>query len=217
MARGRHSDRFRPALGCAVVAALAVAFATLAVFAPTRAYAADEFSRLHLDWDKLSDAIRTGGVALFPRESAVGRSPLTLEASQPERWFGGTPHVSLVARDWSGVQLLVGGHVALTDQYRLTRSSRMIVSRVRLADGRVAPFAQLGLGQWRVDTDFVPILPRDTELATQLGGGFEVKLASRWLLAVEMDCTVLYREQHEPQMVSSPHVWGAFLASRATF
>lgn len=132
------------------------------------------------------------------------------------KWFGLSPHVSLVARDWEGAQLLLG-HLVLTDQLRLSRSSRMVVSRIRLADGRFAPFAHVGLGQWRVDTNLMPVLPRDVELATQVGGGFEIALSRHAALAVEADHTILMREHHEPQMVAEPYVWGAFLAARALF
>jgi hypothetical protein len=66
-------------------------------------------------------------------------------------------------------------------------------------------------------TDLMPGLPYDRELATQLGGGLELQLARRWKLAFELDYTVLYREQHEPQMVAGPHILGTFLASRAEF
>ncbi len=176
---------------------------------------ADDTSSANLDFSKLADAIRDGGAALFPREGYGSRGGV-LPQQDVERWLGVTPHVSLVARDWSGVQLLMGGHVSLTDQLRLSRSSRMVVSRVRLADGRLAPFMQLGLGQWRVDTDLVPVLPRDVELATQMGGGFELRLAPRWRLAIEYDYTVLYREERGPEQIS-PRIWGAFLATHASF
>lgn len=177
---------------------------------------ADETSRMNLDWGKLADAIHDGGIALFPREGYGTRGSSALARQDVERWVGVTPHLSLVARDWSGVQLLMGGHVSVTDQLRLSRSSRMVVSRVRLADGRLAPFLQVGLGQWRVDTDLMPVLPRDVELATQIGGGFELSLAPRWRLAIEYDYTVLYREDHRPEQIS-PRIWGAFVATRASF
>ena len=99
----------------------------------------------------------------------------------------------------------------------MSRSSRMVVTRFRLADGRIAPFAHVGLGQWRVDTDLMPVLPNDIELATQVGGGFEIALSRRATLAVEADDTILMRATHEPQTIPGPHVWGTFLAARACF
>jgi hypothetical protein len=63
----------------------------------------------------------------------------------------------------------------------------------------------------------MPVLPRDVELATQLGGGFEMALSRRATLAIEMDHTILIREQREPQNIVTPYVWGTFLAARAVF
>ena len=93
----------------------------------------------------------------------------------------------------------------------------MVLSRIRLANGRFTPFVQVGIGQWRVDTDLVPYLPRDVEIAEQTGGGFEFALSRSAVIAVEADYTILYREQHEPQMVAEPRPWVTFVAARARF
>ena len=143
-------------------------------------------------------------------------SARTAPAYQSAPWVGASPDFSIVARDWRSTQLLVG-RLSLTDQSRVTRSSRMVVTRVRLIDGVLAPFAQVGLGQWRIDNDLLPSLPRDVELAGQIGSGFDLALGRSAALAVEVDYTLLYREQHEPQMVVGPHVWATFLAARARF
>lgn len=171
--------------------------------------------RLVIDWSKVADALRDGESFVKPRE-VTAHTTSTGADRERERWFGVSPHVSLVARDWGGAQQLVG-HLSITDQLRLSRSSRMVVTRVRLADGIVRPFAQIGLGQWRLDTDLMPVMPHDTELATQLGGGFEISVTRTWVAAVEADYTILYREQYEPQQVTGPRIWGTFLASRARF
>jgi hypothetical protein len=195
----------------AMAGALVVA-ATL-VAAPARG---DSSLRLSVDWGKLETVLREGPAALFPQP----RESLLSSSERSERndmqWFGLSPHVSLVARDWAGAQLLLG-HLTLTDLLRLSRSSRMFVTRVRLADGRFAPFAHVGFGQWRVDTDLMPVLPHDVELAAQVGLGFEVTLSRHAALAIEGDHTILLREQREPQMIATPHLWGAFLAARALF
>jgi hypothetical protein len=172
--------------------------------------------RVSLDWEKLAQALRNGGDSLLPHEQPW-RPPDpnagSTTVANDLRW---APHLSLVARDWCGAQLLVG-RLSLTDQIRLSRSVRMVVSRVRLVDGRVAPFAQVGLGQWRVDNDLMPGFKNDTELAGQIGGGFEWKLAWRSVLAIEVDYTVLYRETRAPQPVYNPYLLGAFLATRTVF
>jgi hypothetical protein len=174
--------------------------------------------RLHVDWAKLEVILREGPDAFLPRAESWTSAPEPSQgaASGEQKWFGLSPHVSLVARDWAGAQLLLG-HLVLTDQLRLSRSSRMVVTRFRLADGRIAPFVHIGLGQWRVDTDLMPVLPQDVELATQIGAGFEIALSRRAALAVEADDTILIREAREPQMIAGPHVWGTFLAARAAF
>jgi len=207
--------------------AAAVALATAVVCQPARA---DDALRLSVDWGKLGDVLRDGAARLLhhgggraerpaggrpgPRSRAEAMLP-----SQPPpdaKWLGDSPQVSLVARDWGASQLLVG-QLTLTDQLRVSRSIRMVVSRVRLAHGRLAPFAQLGLGQWRVDNDLLPLLPHDIEPAGQAGGGFEIAVARAAALAVEVDYTVLYREEHEPQMVAGPRMLGVYLAARAVF
>jgi hypothetical protein len=121
-----------------------------------------------------------------------------------------------VARDW-GVSQVLWGHLALTDQFRLSRSSRMVVTRVRLSDGRLTPFVHVGLGQWRADTSILPSMPGDVELAGQLGGGFELEVAPRTVLALEGDCTGLYRQGHDALAFSSGQLWSTLLAARARF
>src|ERR1700730_503466 len=94
---------------------------------------ADDRLRLSINWGKLAEVLRDGG-SLLPRESfQPGFEHPARSGSTYPRWFGASPHVSLIARDWGGAQLLFG-HLALTDQMRLSRSSRMVLSRVRVAD-----------------------------------------------------------------------------------
>jgi hypothetical protein len=201
--------------GWSIRFAFACALAAAASLGATTARA-EASLRLSVDWGKLETVLREGPAGLLPqpRETFLPLSDRT--ERNDTKWFGLSPHVSLVARDWGGAQLLLG-HLTLTDQLRLSRSSRMIVSRVRLADGRFAPFAHLGLGQWRVDTDLMPVLPHDIELAAQMGLGFEVAFSRRAALAIEGDHTILIRDQREPQMIATPHLWGTFLAARAFF
>jgi hypothetical protein len=209
----------------AAVATAAVTTAALALGMPGTA-SADGGLRLSVDWDKLGAVLRSPGSVLpkekdeTPAEHPVSADKLgtgpgdRVPGDVP--WLGARPRVSLVARDWGGA-LLLAGHMTLTDQMRLSRSNRMVVTRLRVADGRLTPFTQLGLGQWRVDTNILPALPHDVEDAAQLAAGFELALAPRAVVAVETDLTILYRSTHEPQMFCSPDLWGAFLAARAEF
>ena len=132
-------------------------------------------------------------------------------------WFGVAPRVSFVARDWANAYRLAGDRLGLLDAVRLSQSTRMVVTRVRLSNARVAPFTQLGLGQWRVDRDLLPLTPRTTELAGQLGGGVEVQVAAWWQLAAESTLTAIYREQREPNDLPQTRMWSAMVASRFEF
>ncbi len=177
---------------------------------------ADDPRGLSIRWGKLAEMLRTGD--FFPREAWQPLRDSKSGASGESPWMGTSPHVSLVARDWSGAQLLVG-YLLLTDQVRLSRSCRMVLSRLRLVDGKFTPFIQVGFGQWRVDTDLMPFRPRDVELAAQSGGGFELALGEHAALAVEADVTLLDRDERErePAMVAEARPWVAFAAARAHF
>jgi hypothetical protein len=144
---------------------------------------------------------------------AAAKQPAT---SFGHAWFGVAPTVTLVARDW-GHSHLVSGRLPATEAMRLSRSSRMVVSRFRLAGGRITPFAQLGLGEWRIDRDLLPEAPRNIELAAQVGGGFEVQLVRGWELVLESNATIIYREQREPQNIPTPRLFGSMLATRFQF
>jgi hypothetical protein len=196
---------------------------------------ADDGMRLTVDWGRLIDKgyswletrseqgnhsyrAQTATTAEFP----VGRSLAAVESqsakaddpSVGDTWFGVAPNMSIVARDWS-TSTLVTGKLAATDALRLSHSCRMVLSRIRLGNGRLTPFAQIGLGQWRVDTSVVQ-LPYDEEVAGQTGAGFELHIAKNFDLAAETDLTILYREEHQAQEIASPHIWGSFLAMRGT-
>jgi hypothetical protein len=109
-------------------------------------------------------------------------------------WVVFVPRVSLVARDWRNARILSGDVLALTDKMRVTGSSRMVLGRIYLGGGRIAPFAQLGAGEWRVDRDIVPNYSCDQERAAQIGFGIESKVSRIAALAVETDYTVLMRD-----------------------
>jgi len=176
---------------------------------------ADGTARWAVDWAKLGDVIRDiPGSVLPPQRRQIPTESGSPLADEPDNAW--RPGVSLVARDWGGTQLLLG-HLSLIDQLRLIRSIRMVVTRVRFGTGPIVPFLHLGLGQWRVDTDLMPALPRDVEVATQLASGCEFAFSRTFALAVEADHTYLIRDQRQPQMVASPHLWGASLAARAVF
>jgi hypothetical protein len=203
------------------VCALAIAGS---VYGYSPAARADSTPRLSIDWGNTlakgmtwleSKSERSRVIEGQPRAPEVGVGTGSPELGSA--WFGVAPKVSLVARDWGTARSLAGGPLAVTDAIRVSRSSRLVMSRIRLGEGRISPFTQLGLGQWRVDTEIVPHLPRNVELAALFGAGVEMRLFRGWELAAEADLTVLYREVHEPQQLTTPRMWGAFLASRVEF
>ena len=133
-------------------------------------------------------------------------------------WFSFAPSVSLVARDWSSAYRVAGGdRLALVDALRLTSSTRMVLTRVRLSDkSRITPFAQVGLGQWRTDPYLLPLTPRYEELAAQAAGGIEVRVHGTWQLALESTATMLYLERREADMPAT-HIFSTTIASRVEF
>lgn len=135
-------------------------------------------------------------------------------------WFGVAPRVALVARDWGSAFRLAGDRLSLVDAIRLSASTRMVMTRVRLATpehARVVPFVQLGAGQWRTDPNLLPLTPRDTEVAGQLGAGVEVRLASFWQLACESSATMLLRDGRGEGAIPQTKMWSTSVASRLTF
>jgi hypothetical protein len=208
------------ALGRLVAATLLVGLVAL-----PRVASAQAAPRLTVQWDRLFEGgaawlrgrVEGDRAALYPETQLTPEASRTAPPSQlGTAWFGADPHVSIVARDWGDARRLAG-RLSVTDQLRLSRSSRMVVTRVRLGEGLIVPFAQLGVGQWRVDTEVMPAWSRDIEAAVQIGGGFELRLGHAYALAVESDYTVLYREQHEAQNVLTPRFWGVLAAARIGF
>ncbi len=163
------------------------------------------------------------GLALKPELAGTGRSAaLSLAQSYTSTpWFGVAPKVSLVARDWGGAKALVGGDIALTDALRTSHSYRMALTRFRLGSGRFVPFAQVGLGEYRIDTDVIPNHVADTELAALAGGGVEVHVyRQRYFgldFAAETNFTEIVRDAREPGNISTPRMWNSLIAMRMAF
>jgi hypothetical protein len=181
---------------------------------------AEDHPPLSLDWQTLSEAFGAGRSSAPRLLARVGvyRAGGGIEGgSTDDARATGAPEASLVARDWGGPRLFVG-HLSTLDQIRFSRSSRMLVGRVRVPLGRVLPFVQLGLGQWRIDTDLLP-QRRDAAYAAQLAYGFEVDLSRFASIALEIDHTFLYRDR-DPRCAHPaklPELWASFIAARARF
>jgi hypothetical protein len=210
----------------------ALLLVVVALCAPS-ARASDDV-RLTLDWAKFVDQ-SWAFVKHETEQPASGSSAVSsrvemdrawlhsyMGASDEERapWVVFTPHLTLVARDWHNARILSGDVLALTDQMRVTRSTRMVFGRVHLAGGRVAPFAQFGVGEWRVDRDIVPNYACDQELAAQLGFGVESKVSRAAALALETDYTMLARDGSQvvvAQNLPTSRFVGVLAAARFSF
>jgi hypothetical protein len=140
--------------------------------------------------------------ALFSRQD-LGATPTDL--------LGTDLHVAIVARDWSGAYSL-DGRSLLLDRFRMIHSSRMEVTRVSWAGGKLLPYAELSIGQWRADTDLVPWLKSDAAAAGQIAAGFELHIAPRSALAWDLEETRIYSDQ---QSVPSTRLFASFVALRA--
>jgi hypothetical protein len=215
-----------------------VCIALAASLLATRAMA-DAGIRLAIEWDKLGALLHPATVPADvssrlsrpgedrPIRAARPEAPTLLDGLQgPGRW-------SLVARDWEAARLLMG-RLTPTDEVKRGRSKRMVLLRGQLVEGPVVPFAQIGLGQWRIDPD-MPAMPHDALLAGQVGVGVELAVASWVSIALEADCTWLDPARlatpdsqppervdsqflpRDPRWVHPPELWGSFLAARARF
>jgi len=208
-------------------AALATMFATSAAMADAMPKSLD-WSRVISDLDRVA---RSGANVLdSPRCSPSGCETSTnATAAAPERGLklnvqdtandllAFRPMMSLVARDWNSSFRVAGDRLALIDVMRLTTSTRMVLARVRMSDARIAPFAQVGLGQWRTDPFVLPLTPRYEEIAAQATGGVELRLMGTWQVALETTTTMLYREQQNSRDLPAAHMWSTTFASRVDF
>jgi len=133
----------------------------------------------------------SGGAAATAERSSPDR--LTLSAQKPVLDF--SPHASVVARDWRGSMKIVGNRTMLVDDLRPTASNRLVMARLA-TDARITTFVQVGVGEWRIDTNMFPNARAYSEMAGQLGAGFEIQLPFKMRIAGEADYTMLYRDLH---------------------
>lgn len=189
-----------------------------------------EEGRGAIDWERLLVRIdhfaRTGAESDQPHAESARHSERPAATSEPyaqnpgNAWVGVVPRVAFVARDWAAAYKLAGDRLSLVDAMRLSKSTRMVVTRVRFGDisvARVTPFAQIGLGQWRTDTSLMPGTRRSVEIAGQAGGGVEIQITRTWQMAAESSITGIYREQREPDSLPQTSLWSCMLASRLEF
>jgi hypothetical protein len=202
-------------LKLAAAALAVVATTTLASVAHADEPRGVDWMKALVDLDRLArGAPEKPGSAPRPssRPGAEDPSPQNMGNA----WFGVAPRVTLVARDWASSTRLAGDRLSLVDGMRLSASTRMVVGRARLSGARFTPFIQVGLGQWRTDRNYLPLTPHTMEVASQFGGGFEVRLTRRWQLAAETTATGLIREGQSNSLPQTM-LWSTFIASRIEF
>lgn len=204
-----------------VLTTLAAASTAVAFAAPAQAAE----PKIDVDWTsfmvKLDAYVRTGSEGPVQQGRALEeRTYQPLVQNAGNAWFGVAPSVTLVARDWGNAFRLAGDQMGLTDAMRLSSSTRMVISRVRLADNRtsrITPFAQLGFGQWRTDTNILPQYKYSIQVAAQFGGGVELSLAKNWQIACETSATVFIRDERGAEDLPATKMWSTTIASRMTF
>jgi hypothetical protein len=156
--------------------------------------------------------------AHYPGEQATKDQPALFGRHEvteaPADVLGSDLHIAFVARDWREAYSLTDGHTLLFDRVRMIRSSRMAVTRVSWAGGRLLPYAEVSFGQWRADTELVPWLKSDAAAAGQLTAGLELRVASRCALAWDLEETQIYSDQ---QSVPATRLLASFAALRAEF
>ncbi len=151
---------------------------------------------------RVKEAAKAAPSHLPAKPRAASRMEVVREAqldsrleARPAHWLELSPRISLVARDWGEAHKIAGGSsLLLTDVMRLTRSSRVLMSRVHLGAGPLVPFVQVAVGQWRIDTNMLPALPGATEAASQVGFGFELAPMRGVRVACESSWTRFWRE-----------------------
>jgi len=199
--------------GAAIVAASSMA-ANAAKAAEPRGV---DWVQALVDLDRIA---RGGAERPTSHPSRHSTRPAASEDPNPQNlgsaWFGVAPRVTLVARDWASSTRLLGERLSVVEQLRLSASTRMVVGRARLTGARFTPFFQVGLGQWRVDRNHLPLTPHTIEIATQLGTGFEVRVSRRVQLAAETTMTTLIREGQNDSLPQNL-MWSALVASRVEF
>lgn len=210
------TDKIPGSMGRKYALAIAGALGAAVLSLSTTAHAEPD---VKIDWGRalveIDAYVRGDREGLASRTDRAHEDPFVLNGGNA--WAGVTPRVALVARDWGTQLRLAGDRLSLADAMRLSASTRMVITRVRFGDGRVQPFLQLGLGQWRTDPNLLPFTPRNTELAGQSGGGVEILLTQTWQIAFESSVTALYREQRESDDIPQTRLWSATIASRLEF
>ncbi|MDB5213469.1 MAG: hypothetical protein JWO86_1396 [Myxococcaceae bacterium] len=154
-----------------------------------------------------SDPSNHGGVAREGASTAEREvaKPNAIGAEQQALIDFSSPTLSVVARDWHGSMRIMGDRTLVLDDLRATSSNRMVVTRLA-TDARLSTFVQMGVGEWRIDPAMFPTARSYSEVAGQIGSGFELRLSSRARIAAEATYTALYRDLHYTSDEVAPRI-----------
>lgn len=154
-----------------------------------------------------SDPSNHGGIAREGASTAERdlAKPSSMGAEQQAFIDFSAPSLSVVARDWHGSMRLMGDRTLVLDDLRATASNRMVVTRLA-TDARLSTFVQVGVGEWRIDPAMFPTARSYSEMAGQLGTGFELRISSRTRIASEVTYTALYRDLHYTSDEVAPRI-----------
>lgn len=156
---------------------------------------------LALDGNRFVSGAMNGQAPSGRESSSSTNANPTAAPAEPQPLVDILPRASLVARDWRG-SLKVAGRTMLIDDLRPAASHRMVFARI-VSDARLAPYAQLGAGEWRVDPVLFPQMPTRQAYAGSIGAGLELRTNAGLQIAAEADYTFFYREgpvapDHDP-------------------
>jgi hypothetical protein len=147
---------------------------------------------LALDGNRFVTGAMNGPAPSGRESTAATNGNPTAAPAEPTPLVDLLPRASLVARDWRG-SLKVAGRTMLIDDLRPAASHRMVFARIA-SDARLAPYAQLGAGEWRVDPVLFPQMPTRQAYAGSFGAGLELRTNAGLKIAAEADYTFFYRE-----------------------
>ena len=160
-------------------------------------------------------------VASEPADHGNAKASTTAERAAPttevDRAFVDfSPFASVVARDWHGAVKVVGDRTMLVDDLRPTASNRMVMGRLA-TDARLSLFAQAGVGEWRIDPAMFPNARSYSEMAGQVGVGFDLRLPRNLRVASEAQYTMLYRDLHYTADEVAPRILAFVVAIDGRF
>lgn len=147
---------------------------------------------LALDGNRFVSGAMHGSAPSGRESSSATNANPTAAPAEPPPLVDLLPRASLVARDWRG-SLKVAGRTMLIDDLRPAASHRMVFARIA-SDARLAPYAQLGAGEWRVDPVLFPQMPTRQAYAGSIGAGLELRTGAGIKIAGETNYTFFYRE-----------------------